>query len=166
MKIRNFVLAIAAIVIGFSAQAQTTTGEKIQSFADKYLKLSGYIQGGFEWNEANNPEATFYLKRARVSLSGNAAQEKIDYRLQVDMAGSPKICDLYFRYKPLNELSMQLGQFKVPFAIENELCADQAVSRPAVQYALTAHKYVTSVSSSSRTNVVTSKSLTFVHDVL
>ena len=122
MKIRNFVLAIAAIVIGFSAQAQTTTGEKIQSFADKYLKLSGYIQGGFEWNEANNPESTFYLKRARVSLSGNAAQEKIDYRLQVDMAGSPKICDLYFRYKPLNELSLQLGQFKVPFAIENELC--------------------------------------------
>jgi hypothetical protein len=57
-----------------------------------------------------------------VSLSGNAAEEKIDYRLQVDMAGSPKICDLYVRYKPLNELSMQIGQFKVPFAIENELC--------------------------------------------
>lgn len=121
MKIKHFVMALAAIVLGFNAQAQTTTGEKIQSFADKYLKLSGYLQGGFEWNEAADPEASFYLKRARVSLTGSAAQEKIDYRLQVDMAGSPKICDLYFRYKPLNELNLQLGQFKVPFAIENEL---------------------------------------------
>lgn len=122
MKIKHFVMAVAALTIGFSAQAQTTTGEKIQSFADKYLKLSGYIQGGFEWNEATDPETSFYLKRARVSLTGTAVEEKIDYRLQVDMAGSPKICDLYFRYKPLNGLNMQLGQFKVPFAIENELC--------------------------------------------
>ena len=122
MKIKHFVMAVAALTIGFSAQAQTTTGEKIQSFADKYLKLSGYIQGGFEWNEATDPETSFYLKRARVSLTGTAVEEKIDYRLQVDMAGSPKICDLYFRYKPLNQLGMQLGQFKVPFAIENELC--------------------------------------------
>jgi hypothetical protein len=45
----------------------------------------------------------------------------MDFRLQVDMAGSPKICDLYFRYKPFNELGVQLGQYKLPFALENEL---------------------------------------------
>jgi phosphate-selective porin len=115
-------MALTALCICFGAQAQETKGEKFHAFADKYLKLSGYLQGGFEWSENTDPESTFYLKRARVSLSGNAADEKIDYRLQVDMAGSPKICDLYVRYKPLNELSMQIGQFKVPFAIENELC--------------------------------------------
>lgn len=110
------------IGIGFSAEAQTqTTGEKIKEFADKHLKLSGYIQGGFEWNEASDPETSFYLRRARVSLTGTAAKEKIDYRLQVDMANSPKICDLYFRYKPLNELNVQLGQYKLPFSLENEL---------------------------------------------
>lgn len=122
MKIKHLVMAIAALITCFVAQAQETTGEKLQSFANKHLKLSGYIQGGFEWNEATDPETTFYLKRARISLTGNAAQEKIDYRLQVDMAGGPKICDLYFRYKPLNQLNVQLGQFKVPFALENELC--------------------------------------------
>lgn len=110
------------IGIGFSAEAQTqTTGEKIKEFADKHLKLSGYLQGGFEWNEASDPETSFYLRRARVSLTGTAAKEKIDYRLQVDMANSPKICDLYFRYKPLNELNVQLGQYKLPFSLENEL---------------------------------------------
>lgn len=110
------------IGIGFSAEAQTqTTGEKIKEFADKHLKLSGYLQGGFEWNEASDPETSFYLRRARVSLTGTAAKEKIDYRLQVDMANSPKICDLYFRYKPLTELNVQLGQYKLPFSLENEL---------------------------------------------
>lgn len=120
MKIKHLLLIIAMMGAALAAEAQST-GEKVQSFADKHLKLSGYLQGGFEWNEASDPQSSFYLRRARVSLSGNAAKEKIDYRLQVDMAGSPKICDLYFRYKPLNELNVQLGQYKLPFSLENEL---------------------------------------------
>lgn len=124
MKLRAL-LIIAAMAVGFAAQAQTTA-EKVKSFANEHLSLSGYLQAGFEWNEANDPSTTFYLKRARVSLTGKFLQEKMDFRLQVDMAGSPKICDLYYRYKPLNELNVQLGQFKLPFAMENELCGPTA----------------------------------------
>ena len=109
------------MAVGFAAQAQTTA-EKVKSFANEHMSLSGYLQAGFEFNEANDPTTTFYLKRARLSLTGNFLEEKMDFRLQVDMAGSPKICDLYYRYKPLNELNVQLGQFKLPFAMENELC--------------------------------------------
>ncbi|MBO5901199.1 MAG: hypothetical protein J6Q36_02125 [Alistipes sp.] len=121
MKLRALLLIIAAMAVGYAAEAQTTA-EKVKSFANEHMTLSGYLQAGFEWNEANDPTTTFYLKRARVSLTGNFLQEKMDFRLQVDMAGSPKICDLYFRYKPLNELNIQLGQNKLPFAMENELC--------------------------------------------
>lgn len=120
MKIRHLLLILAAVCIGTAAQAQTT-GEKIKEFADKHMRLSGYLQGGFQWEETNDPSTTFYLRRARVSLSGDFAKEKFDYRLQVDMAGGPKICDLYVRYKPMNELNVQLGQFKLPFSLENEL---------------------------------------------
>lgn len=102
-----------------TARAQSTTAEKVKSFADKHMKLSGYLQAGFSWDD--NAGSTFYLRRARVSLSGDFAQEKFDYRLQIDMAGSPKICDLYIRYKPMNELNVQLGQYKLPFSLENEL---------------------------------------------
>ena len=121
MKLRTLLLIIVAVAVSFAAEAQTA-GEKVKSFANEHLSLSGYLQAGFEWNEALDPNTTFYLKRARVSLTGNFLEEKMDFRLQVDMAGSPKICDLYFRYKPLNELNVQLGQFKLPFAMENELC--------------------------------------------
>ncbi|MBQ2784417.1 MAG: porin [Alistipes sp.] len=118
MKFRNLLLLLVAVVFSATAEAQTTA-EKVKSFADKHMKLSGYLQGGFSWD--SDAGSTFYLRRARVSLTGDFAQEKFDYRLQVDMAGSPKICDLYFRYKPLNELNVQLGQYKLPFSLENEL---------------------------------------------
>ncbi len=117
---------VAMVAISATASAQTT-GEKIKAFADEHLRLSGYIQGGFRWDENAEPSNTFYLHRARLSLTGNAVQEKIDYRLQVDMAGSPKICDLYFRYKPMKELGIQLGQFKIPFSYENENCGPTTV---------------------------------------
>ena len=118
MKIRHLLLVLAAVCIGTAAQAQTT-GEKIKEFADKHMRLSGYLQGGFSWD--SDAGSTFYIRRARVSLSGDFAKEKFDYRLQVDMAGSPKICDLYVRYKPMNEINAQIGQFKLPFSLENEL---------------------------------------------
>lgn len=118
MKFRNLLLLLVAVVFSATAEAQTTA-EKVKSFADKHMKLSGYLQGGFSWD--SDAGSTFYLRRARVSLTGDFAKEKFDYRLQVDMAGSPKICDLYFRYKPLNELNVQLGQYKLPFSLENEL---------------------------------------------
>lgn len=118
MKMKNYLLAIAALVISFSASAQGNN-----HFAKDYMSLSGYLQGGFQTPGVggNEPSSTFYLKRARVSLTGNVPQDNIDYRLQVDMAGSPKICDLYFRYKPTAAFNVQLGQFKIPFAIENDI---------------------------------------------
>ena len=115
MKMKNYLLAIVAMVVSLSASAQSNN-----TFAQEQMSLSGYLQGGFQTIDGE-PSSTFYLKRARVSLTGNAKQEKIDYRLQVDMAGTPKICDLYFRYKPSSKFNMQMGQFKIPFAIENDI---------------------------------------------
>ena len=126
MKIKQLLLVFVAACLCTAAQAQTT-GEKIKTFADEHLRLSGYLQGGFRVDGNTDPSTTFYLHRARLSLTGDAAQEKIDYRLQVDMAGSPKICDLYFRYKPMKELNVELGQFKVPFSYENENCGPTTV---------------------------------------
>lgn len=126
MKFKHLFLMIVALATAITSQAQTS-GEKVKEFADKHLRLSGYLQGGFRWDENADPATTFYLHRARISLTGDAAQEKIDYRLQVDMAGSPKICDLYFRYKPMKALNIELGQFKIPFSYENENCGPTTV---------------------------------------
>lgn len=118
MRMKHYLLAIVALVLSVAASAQSDS-----TFAKDYMSLSGYLQGGFQTPGVggDEPSSTFYLKRARVSLTGNVPQDNIDYRLQVDMAGSPKICDLYFRYKPSAAFNVQLGQFKIPFAIENDI---------------------------------------------
>lgn len=118
MIMKHYLLAIVALVLSVAASAQSNS-----TFAKDYMSLSGYLQGGFQTPGVggDEPSSTFYLKRARVSLTGNVPQDNIDYRLQVDMAGSPKICDLYFRYKPSAAFNVQLGQFKIPFAIENDI---------------------------------------------
>ena len=126
MKIKNLLLVLVAACMTTAAEAQTTA-EKVKAFADEHLRLSGYLQGGYRWDENAEPSNTFYLHRARLSLTGDAAKDKVDYRLQVDMAGSPKICDLYFRYKPLKQLNLELGQFKIPFSYENENCGPTTV---------------------------------------
>ena len=98
MKLKNLLLALAFVGFGLTAQAQSVennasleervaqleTKSKVKSFADKYLNLSGYLQAGVSW--ADNDKTTFYIRRARLSLSGNVAEAKLDYRLQVDMA--------------------------------------------------------------------------------
>lgn len=118
MRMKHYLLAIVALMLSVAASAQSNS-----TFAKDYMSLSGYLQGGFQTPGVggDEPSSTFYLKRARVSLTGNVPQDNIDYRLQVDMADSPKICDLYFRYKPSAAFNVQLGQFKIPFAIENDI---------------------------------------------
>ncbi len=108
---------------------------KIWDKLKQHFKLSGFIQAQYIWQDAvtgyaeneglslTKGESTFNLRRARLSLTGDIFRGKkagsADYRLQVDFAGSPKIVDLWIRYRPFNELGIQIGQFKNPLTIEN-----------------------------------------------
>ena len=53
----------------------------------------------------------------RLNLAGDIA-EKLDYRVQIEFCG-PKIVDAYIRYRPFEQLNFQLGEYKLPFSIEN-----------------------------------------------
>ena len=90
---------------------RSKAGDRILS---RLPRISGYLQLGYEWSD---DASTFFVKRARVDFQGDISP-KIDYRLQLEFA-SPKIVDIYLRYKPLEALNVQVGQFKVPFSIEN-----------------------------------------------
>ncbi len=95
-----------------SLKTKTSSWSKI---LDRLPKISGYIQTGYEWSE---DASSFFIKRARIALSDNIAN-KLDYRLQLELAGSPKIVDAYIDYKPFAGLQIKIGQYKVPFSIES-----------------------------------------------
>lgn len=85
---------------------------------DKFLaampKISGYAQLGYQWSETSS---TFFVKRIRLSLSGDITP-KLDYRVQIEFM-SPKVVDAYLCYRPFEQLNFQLGEYKLPFSIEN-----------------------------------------------
>lgn len=88
-----------------------TTWEK---FLKALPKITGYMQLRYEYSD---DASSFDLKRVRLNLQGDIVPT-LDYRLQVEFA-SPKIVDAYVRFKPYGALNVQLGQFKIPFSIEN-----------------------------------------------
>lgn len=92
-------------------KAKTSTWDRILA---RLPEISGYVQTGYEWSESSS---TFFIKRVRLNLTG-AIAPKLDYRVQIEFA-SPKIVDAYVRYRPFDQLNFQLGEFKLPFSVEN-----------------------------------------------
>ena len=87
-----------------------------------HIKPGGYLQTGFSFdNQFDNP--SFYVKRARFSVTGDLYKSpqygKLEYKLQADFAGSPKLVDIFFKYTVNDAFGVQFGQFKTPLTIEN-----------------------------------------------
>lgn len=90
---------------------KTSSWERI---LERLPAISGYVQLGYEAAERSS---TFFIKRVRLNLAGNLAP-KLGYRVQIEFA-SPKVVDAYVEWKPLRQLNVKLGEYKVPFSIEN-----------------------------------------------
>ena len=97
-------------------EAKNSNWEKILS---RLPEISGYVQLNYKWSDDGT--STFLLKRVRVSLAGDIVP-KLDYRIQVELA-KPQIVDAYLQYKPFDQLNVKLGQYKIPFSIENTVYA-------------------------------------------
>lgn len=118
-------LIISALLLAgvgtFAQQAEQTTAEKPAVEQEKKLVTpSGFLQAGYTYTDANT--STFLLRRARLVLQGDLYKGdagKFDYKLQVELTGTPKILDLFFRYRLNDEFGIKLGQYKSPLSIEN-----------------------------------------------
>lgn len=89
-----------------------------QTAWDKVLKsmpkISGYVMARYAYN---GDESTFRLRRVRLSFTGDITP-KLDYKFQAELS-SFKLLDAYFNYKPFEQFKVKVGQFKIPFSIEN-----------------------------------------------
>ena len=87
----------------------------------KYITPSGYFQAGYNVDDAFNN--SFYIKRARLSVAGvlyeGPKYGKFEYKVQADLAGSPKLVDYWVKYGICNAFGIQFGQFKTALTIEN-----------------------------------------------
>ena len=113
----------------------------------RLIKLSGYVQERYVDSSATGSNGYLETRRARLSLAGDAT-EKVDFKVQVDFAGSrkgltdatlvpnadpnqiklntksanfgkPTLLDAVIGYRLGNEAKLSVGQFKIPFGLEN-----------------------------------------------
>ena len=102
--------SLAAEVAALKAHSAAHTAR-----LDRIPRISGYVQAGYEWSDGSS---SFFIKRVRLDLRGALAR-KLDYRVQLEFASSPKIVDAYLQYRPFRQLNFKLGEYKIPFTIEN-----------------------------------------------
>ncbi|MCM1151295.1 MAG: OprO/OprP family phosphate-selective porin [Alistipes sp.] len=93
-------------------ETKTTAWQKIVA---RLPRFSGYVQAGYRYSDL---ASAFFLKRVRLSLAGDIVADKLDYKIQFEFC-KPQLVDAYIRYKPFNQLNVKIGQYKIPFSIEN-----------------------------------------------
>jgi phosphate-selective porin len=115
---------------------------KIKAFpvnASKKLTLAGYTQVRYQALEETGKPDGFDIRRARLDVKGNISPYW-GYRVQFDLAGSPKLLDAYVDLILNETLNLTIGQAKVPFSLENLASSTQLllIDRSQVVEALTA----------------------------
>ena len=121
-KIYLTLFLLSALASDTLLQAQEATNLPAWT---RYITPTGYMQTGFstDFSQGQDPNSSFYVKRVRVSLLGTLLQNpnygKLEYKVQADLAGSPKLVDYFLKYTLRDEFGVQLGQFKTPLSIEN-----------------------------------------------
>ena len=113
MEKREIIIALALLAaLPLSAQK-----EERESLKLSLPKVSGFVNARYQYDSSDDSNG-FDVRRARLDFKGDVGAN-VDYRLQVEFSNDPKILDAYVRWKPAKELSFQVGQFKIPFSLEN-----------------------------------------------
>lgn len=125
---KRFIIYLFCSASMYSLSAQTAESDsdikpemeqrvsKLEKLLSQLPKVSGYVNMRYEYNKDAN---SFDIRRARLDFKG-ALGQKLDYRLQLELAGSPKVLDAFVSYKFCPEIGIQAGEFKIPFSIENQ----------------------------------------------
>lgn len=112
-------LTLLLCVITLSVFSQT--GTQVETYNVKVsskLELRGLTHARYQLFDDTTKIDAFDLRRARLDFRGDIAP-KVGYRLHLEFAGTPKILDATFVYKPFDYLNVNVGQSKTPYCYDN-----------------------------------------------
>jgi hypothetical protein len=100
-------------------QQETEANKKsFPVLASKFIQLAGYTQIRYLQMEEKGKRSGFDIRRARVDLKGSITPY-FAYRVQTELADKPKLLDAYGEIRIADYFSITVGQFKIPFSMEN-----------------------------------------------
>ena len=122
-------LCLFALSLPASAQTDTLSTkpkrEREWKLSD-YLQIHGFVDTQFDYtlqreNDGNlTQNSVFMLRRARFDFSGKF-HPMLDFRLQADMAFTPRLLDAWLRVKFCKYAHLWIGQIKTPYTMDNFL---------------------------------------------
>lgn len=112
-------------------------------------KLGGWIDAQYRFEDNSKEQnSVIQIRRARLDYRGTWS-DKLEYRLQADFASSPRLIDAYMKLNFNKYAQLQVGQFKIPFSLENKLSPLELelTENSQIISALSGYKDVTGISS-------------------
>jgi phosphate-selective porin len=122
VKIKTGLKTAAAwgLIIGSLALPGTVLGQDKKEasplMAAAPFKLTGF--GQFLYTAWDKGVDGFHARRIRFSLGGELFKN-VNYKIQVDAVKSPILIDALVEFKFSSAVGLRVGQFKVPFSMEN-----------------------------------------------
>ncbi len=123
---KKIILSIAAALAGLitlSAQENATPeyGYKQTGFAST-PKFGAYIIGSYKYSdrEGAHDGDGFNARLIRAYVDGSIFND-FNYRVQVELNGTPHVKDFFFEWAKYKAFSVKMGQFKRAFTFENPM---------------------------------------------
>jgi hypothetical protein len=108
------------VPVGVSAQEQLEKRvDALERIISRLPNISGLLSVRYQANAEHFETGFFSVPHARLDFKG--AFSSFNYRLQVEMAGTPRLLDGFLTWKATPHLNVQAGRYKLPFSLENPL---------------------------------------------
>jgi Phosphate-selective porin O and P. len=113
---KRIIFSITFLFALLTLHSQETINTWVNTLKDR-IKLSGYIQGGYTYDDAEKADNYFDIKRIIFMAEGKVT-DKWDVYFMYNFNSGGTLLEAYTTYHFLPELSATIGQFKVPLTIE------------------------------------------------
>lgn len=120
---RKRFLLLTVLIAAFASLSNLNAQEK--KLIGDYISIGGWMNIQYDYERQLNDDdvtldeiSTLNVRRARLDIKGNI-NKNLEFRLQSDFAGTPKMVDAFVKVKLSKAFNIQAGQFKIPFTFEN-----------------------------------------------
>ena len=95
---------------------------KLLEQISEHVSVEGWIDAQYAYDRMGDASqsSVFQIRRARLDIKGSLSKW-VDFRLQADFAPSPRLIDGFVKVNFCKFVQLQVGQFKIPFSLENKL---------------------------------------------
>jgi len=123
---------------------------KLLEHISEHVSVGGWIDAQYAYDRMGdaNQSSVFQIRRARMDIKGSLSRW-VDFRLQADFAPSPRLIDAFVKVNLCKYVNVQVGQFKIPFSLENKYSPLdlELTDNAQIISALSGYKDITGISS-------------------